>query len=162
LKPQLSLVLAVADNGVIGREGQLPWRLPDDLKHFRQVTLGKAVLMGRRTFQSIGKPLAGRRNLVLSRSDRELMAGAERVRSLDEALERLDGVAEVCVIGGAALYELTLPFASRIYLTRVQGSPPGDTVFALSNLNGWRESERVEHAVDERHRYAMSFITLTR
>jgi dihydrofolate reductase len=162
LKPQLSLVLAVADNGVIGREGQLPWRLPDDLKHFKQVTLGKPVLMGRRTFESIGKPLVGRRNLVLSHTQRELMAGAESVCSLDEALERVAGSAEVCVIGGAALYELALPSASRIYLTRVHGRPPGDTFFALSHLTGWRESERIEHGADERHLYAMSFTTLLR
>jgi dihydrofolate reductase len=162
LKPTLSLVLAVADNGVIGREGQLPWRLPDDLKHFKQVTWGKPVLMGRRTFESIGKPLAGRRNLVLSHSHREFMPGAEGVRSLNEALERVDGMAEICVIGGAALYALTLPSASQIYLTRVRGSPPGDTFFALSDLTGWREVQRMEHAADERHAYAMSFITLTR
>src|ERR1700689_2662698 len=108
---QISLVVAVADNGVIGLDGRLPWHLPNDLKHFKAVTMGKAILMGRRTFQSIGKPLPGRRNLMLSRGRESAMAGVETVRSLEQARELIGDAAELCVIGGAALYALALPWA---------------------------------------------------
>lgn len=161
MKAQVSLVLAVADNGVIGREGKLPWRLPDDMKHFKAVTLGKPVLMGRRTFESIGKPLPGRRNLVLSRGTRLPDAGVETVGSLEQVLE-LIGDQELCVIGGAEVYALTLPAADRIYLTLVHGSPTGDACFPLADLLDWQQVERAEHAADERHAYAMSFVQLQR
>jgi dihydrofolate reductase len=155
------LVVAIADNGVIGRDGQLPWRLPDDMKHSRNVTLGKPLLMGRRTFESIGKPLAGRRNLVLSHGATIAVAEVETVHSLQRALE-LVGDQELCVIGGAAVYALALPSASRIYLTQVHGTPEGDTCFPLSALGEWQEIERSEHPADERHGYAMSFVQLQR
>jgi dihydrofolate reductase len=159
---QIALVVAVADNGVIGRNGALPWHLPDDLKRFKQVTLGKAVLMGRRTFESIGRPLQGRRNLVLSRSDQLAHPQVEQPRSIDQALAMVVHVPELCVIGGSEVYALTLPLAQRIYLTQVHGSVPGDTWFPMPALVGWRETERIEHAADERHAYAMSFVTLQR
>jgi dihydrofolate reductase len=159
---QISLVVAVADNGVIGLDGRLPWHLPDDLKHFRAVTMGKAILMGRRTFQSIGKPLPGRRNLILSRGSESALAGVETVRSLEQAGALIGDATELCVIGGAAVYALALPLAVRVYLTAVHGSPAGDTFFPLSELRGWHELERFEHPADERHQYAMSFVTLTR
>jgi dihydrofolate reductase len=162
LKPSISLVLAVANNDVIGRHGRLPWELPDDLKHFKQVTLGKPVLMGRRTFESIGKALPGRRNLVLSRQNVIRVPGIEMVSGFEEAVERAGEAAELCVIGGAALFALALPLAHRIYLTRVHGSPPGDTHFPLACLNDWKELERVDHPPDQRHSYPMSFITLGR
>jgi dihydrofolate reductase len=155
-------VVAVADNGVIGLDGKLPWHLPDDLKHFKAITMGKAILMGRRTFQSIGKPLAGRRNLMLSRGSESPMAGVETVRSLEQARELIGDATELCAIGGAGVYALALPLASRVYLTQVHGSPVGDTFFPLSELRDWHELERCEHRADERHQYAMSFVTLTR
>jgi len=158
---QIALVVAVADNGIIGRAGKLPWHLPDDLKHFKSVTMGKPVLMGRRTFESIGRALPGRRNLVLSRADRLEMDGAEIVHTVDEARERVGEAAELCVIGGAEVYALTLPVAGSIYLTRVHAAPEGDTHFP-TELAGWREVERVEHPSDDRHAYAMSFIRLLR
>ena len=161
MKARISLVVAVADNGVIGRDGRLPWRLPDDMKHFRNVTLGKPLLMGRRTFESIGKPLAGRRNLVLSHGATLAVADVETVHSLQQALA-LVGDQELCVIGGAAVYELALPSASRIYLTQVHGTPEGDTCFPLSALGEWQETARSEHPADERHGYAMSFVQLQR
>jgi dihydrofolate reductase len=162
LKPSISLVLAVANNDVIGWQGKLPWDLPDDLKHFKQVTLGKPVLMGRRTFESIGKALPGRRNLVLSRQSVIRDTGIEMLGSFEEAVERAGEAAELCVIGGAALFALALPSAHRIYLTRVHGSPPGDTHFPLARLNDWKELERVDHPPDQRHGYSMSFMTLGR
>ena len=178
LRPRLALVVAVADNGVIGRQGGLPWHLPDDLRHFKAVTLGKPILMGRRTFQSIGRPLPGRRNLVLSRtaSDaglRDEANAVEYVRSLEEACERTADCEELCVIGGAQLYRLALARATRIYLTRVHAAVQGDAYFDLAGQparaqgrdevsDGWREVSRREHPADARHAYAMSFVQLER
>jgi dihydrofolate reductase len=159
---EIALVVAVADNGVIGRGGTLPWHLPDDLKHFKAVTWGKPVLMGRRTFESIGKPLPGRRNLVLSRAGMTKGAGVEVFASFESALEAVKDAAELCVIGGADLFALALPRATRVYLTRVHGSVTGDVYFPLSELSGWREAARKEHAADERHLFPMSFLTLAR
>lgn len=158
----LSLVVAIADNGVIGREGTLPWHLPDDLKHFKAVTLGKPVLMGRRTFESIGRALPGRRNLVLSRGTPLAAPGVETVASLEEALRRCADAAELCVIGGAGVYAAALPRATRIHLTRVHASPSGDVQFPDVDWALWRESARSEHPADARHAHAMSFLTLER
>jgi dihydrofolate reductase len=159
---RVALVVAMADNGVIGRGGALPWHLPDDLKYFKVVTFGKPVLMGRRTFESIGKPLPGRRNLILSRAAGGSAPGVEYVRSIEQARELAANAAELCVIGGAEVFALALPLASRIYLTRVHGAVTGDTYFPLRDFAGWRESQSVEHAADARHAYAMSFVTLER
>ena len=156
------LVVAVADNGVIGRGGTLPWHLPEDLKFFKAVTMGKPLLMGRRTFESIGKPLPGRRNLVLTRGASEYPAGVEVVASIDAALSLLPEIPELCVIGGAALFAQTLPVAQRLYLTEVHGAVEGDVHFPPWNRADWRETQRREHPADARHRYAMSFVTLER
>jgi len=160
--PRIAFVVAMADNGVIGRGGALPWHLPDDLKHFKAVTYGKTVLMGRRTFDSIGRPLPGRRNLVLSRSASESDAAVQHVASLEQARALASDAAELCVIGGAQVFALALPLAARIYLTRVHGEVSGDVYFPLAEFSGWREIERVEHAADARHAHAMSFVTLER
>jgi dihydrofolate reductase len=159
---QISIVVAVSDNGVIGRGGALPWHLPDDLKHFKAVTMGKPVLMGRRTFESIGRPLPGRRNLVLSRTHAAVAAGVERVHNLEQACALVGNTGELCVIGGAEVYGVTLRRAGRIYLTQVHASIAGDTYFPLQELKTWRELERVEHPADARHEFAMSFVTLDR
>ena len=156
------LVVAVADNGVIGRGGTLPWHLPDDLKFFKAVTMGKPLLMGRRTFESIGKPLPGRRNLVLTRGASAFPAGVEAVASIDAAQALLPEKPELCVIGGAALFAQTLPLAQRLYLTEVHGAVVGDVHFPPWNRADWRETQRSEHPADERHLYAMSFVTLER
>jgi dihydrofolate reductase len=160
--PRVAFVVAMADNGVIGRGGALPWHLPDDLKYFKVVTFGKPVLMGRRTFESIGKPLPGRRNLVLSRAAAASAPGVEYVHSVEQARTLAAGAAELCVIGGAEVYALALPLATRIYLTRVHGSVTGDVCFPLRDFAAWRASESVEHPADARHAYAMSFVTLER
>jgi dihydrofolate reductase len=159
---RIALVVAVADNGVIGRDGGLPWNLPDDLKHFKSVTLGKPVLMGRRTFESIGKPLPGRRNLVLTHGTLAAAEGVEVVASIDAALELVAREPELCVIGGAGLFEQLLPEATRIYLTRVHGEIAGDVHFPPWDAAHWHEIERREHPADARHAYAMSFLTLER
>jgi dihydrofolate reductase len=160
----MACVVAVADNGVIGRGGTLPWHLPDDLRHFKAVTLGKPLLMGRRTFESIGRALPGRRNLVLSRHapPPAAPAGIEYVQSLQQARALTAEAAELCVIGGAAVFALALPHATRLYLTAVHAVIEGDTWFPLQDLHGWRELARLEHPADERHAYAMSFLTLER
>lgn len=162
ISTQISIVVAVADNGVIGRAGALPWRLPEDLKHFKAVTIGKPVLMGRRTFESIGRALPGRRNLVLSRTTTASSAGVERIHSVEEACALVGNAAELCVIGGAEVYGVTLRCARRIYLTQVHGAVAGDTYFPLQQLKTWRELERVEYPADARHEFAMSFVTLER
>ena len=159
---RLALVAAVAANGVIGRGGALPWHLPDDLKHFKAVTLGKPVLMGRRTFESIGRPLPGRRNLVLSGGPAIGMPGIETVATMQEALRRCADADEVCVIGGAAVYAAALPLAHVIHLTRVHAAVDGDVRFPPLRMAEWRETARREHAADERHAHAMSFVTLER
>jgi dihydrofolate reductase len=158
----ISLVVAVAENGVIGREGGLPWHLPDDLKRFKALTIGKPILMGRRTFESIGRPLPGRLNLVLTRSSSWRHEGVVVVHSVDEALQRAGAATEICVIGGSGVFDLTLPLASRIYLTCVQAQVPGDTFFPVLDKQQWREVERIEHPSDARHAYKMIFSTLER
>jgi dihydrofolate reductase len=157
----LTAVVAVADNGVIGHEGGLPWHLPADLKHFKAMTLGRPVLMGRRTFDSIGKPLPGRRNLVVTRRPLEV-EGVEVFGSLEDALAAVADAPEVAVIGGAQLYRELLPRIDRIYLTRVHAEVAGDTVFPELGGAEWRETERRTQPADERNVYAMSFITLDR
>lgn len=158
----IALVVAVSDNGIIGQAGGLPWHLPDDLKHFKAVTMGKPLLMGRRTFQSIGRPLPGRRNLVLTRGGADFPPGIETVHSIGEAQALLPDAPELCVIGGATLYRQTLSLARRLYLTQVHGIVAGDVRFPGWEAAEWRETERREHPADERHRYAMSFLTLER
>jgi dihydrofolate reductase len=152
---------------VIGRNGQLAWHLPDDLRHFKTVTMGKPILMGRHTFESIGRALPGRRNLVLSSSAPAVpvaaaVNGVEWVSSLDQALILCAEAPELCVIGGAVVFTMALPRASRIHLTRVHADIDGDVHFPALNESEWRETQRVEHLPDERHAYAMSFITLQR
>jgi dihydrofolate reductase len=159
---RIALVVAVADNGVIGRGGSLPWHLPDDLKFFKSVTLGKPVLMGRRTFDSIGRALPGRRNLLLTRGSPGLPEGIEAVGSIEAALALVADAAELCVIGGAQLYAETLPRAQRLYLTQVHAHIDGDVYFPSWVLSEWRELERREQPADTRHAYALSFLTLER
>jgi len=125
----ISLIVAVAENGVIGRENRLPWHLPEDLRHFKRVTMGHPVIMGRKTHESLGRPLPGRRNIVITRQPEYAAAGCEVVHSLAGALALCSGADEVFVIGGAAVYGEALPQASRIYLTRVRTAASGDTRF---------------------------------
>jgi len=157
----LTAVVAVAENGVIGRAGGLPWHLPADLRHFKAMTMGRPVLMGRRTFDSIGKPLPGRRNLVLTRRPLDV-PGVEAVSSVDEAIALVGDVPEMSVIGGAQLWAETLPRIGRLYLTRVHADVDGDTFFPEIDPAQWREVERREQAADEKNAYAMSFVTLDR
>lgn len=159
---RISLVVAMTRNAVIGRDNALPWRLPEDLKHFKATTLGKPVLMGRRTFESIGKPLPGRANLVLTRATGWRADGVTVVHSLDEALEKVRDAEEVAGIGGADVFRLLLPLATRIYLTWVEAEITGDTVFPPLDMSQWREVSSRRFQADERNAYDMTFVTLER
>jgi dihydrofolate reductase len=160
--PLISLLVAASENGVIGRDHGMPWHLPDDLKHFKALTLGKPVLMGRRTYQSIGRPLPGRTNLVLTRATDWSVAGVTVVADLDAAIRAAGAAPELVVAGGAQVYALALPRATRIYLTRIHAIIEGDTRLPELDLHRWHEVSRVLHPVDARHPYAMSFVTLER
>jgi len=159
----LELVVAVAENDVIGRGNRLPWHLPADLRHFKSLTLGKPVLMGRRTYVSIGKALPGRTNIVLSRSAEFAPNDCLIAKTLDEARIAAGAHRTLMVIGGAEIYRQCLPLASRVHLTlvhtRIQG---GDTLFAGWRGAEWDESSRERHEADDRNAYAYSFITLER
>jgi dihydrofolate reductase len=141
---RLSLIVAIAANGVIGHKGDLPWpRLSADLQHFKRTTMGAPVIMGRRTFDSIGKPLPGRRNIVVTRDAARRFDGCEAANSLEDALAKAGDVAEAFVIGGAALFEEALARADRLVLTRVHQDYPGDVSFQ-PDLTSWREISRAE------------------
>jgi dihydrofolate reductase len=161
-QPLISLIVAMAQNGVIGRANALPWRLPEDLRRFRAFTLGKPVLMGRKTFESIGRPLPGRINLVLTRDRGWGAAGVIVVHSVEEALVQAGASEELVAIGGAEIYRLVLPFARRIYLTHVHADVPGDTYFPDFDPTQWADVEYSTHPADGEHAYPVTFVTLER
>jgi dihydrofolate reductase len=154
-------LVAMADNGVIGRDNGLPWHLPDDLKRFKAITLGHSVLMGRRTFESIGKALPGRRNLVLTRNPAWNAPGCEAVNSVDAA-RAIAGSSTLFVIGGAEAFSLCWPVIGRLELTEVHGDIEGDTRLAGFRRAEWREVFREAHAADAKHAWPFSFVTLVR
>lgn len=162
------MVLAVSENGVIGRGDSLPWDLPDDLQHFKRTTMGCPVLMGRKTFESVGRPLPGRTNLVLTRDGEWSAPGVEAFQNLDKAIDRaeqqalLDGAPALCVIGGAEIYRLALPRADRIVLTEVHGKVQGDAFFDLATLAGWKEISREKHPAGDRNSHDFSVVELVR
>jgi dihydrofolate reductase len=159
----LELVVAVAENDVIGRGNRLPWHLPADLRHFKSLTLGKPVLMGRKTYESIGKALPGRTNIVLSRSAAFAPGDCVVVKTLDDARVAAGDHSALMVIGGAEIYRQSLPLASRIHLTLVHTSiENGDTVFAGWRGAEWDEASCERHESDDKNAYAYSFITLER
>jgi dihydrofolate reductase len=161
-RPLVSLIVAMAQNGVIGRGNSLPWRLPQDMKRFREYTLGKPVLMGRKTYESIGRPLRGRANLVLTRHRGWYAHGVIVVHSLEEALAQVGPGEELVVIGGAEVYRLVLPLARRIYLTHVHADVPGDTYFPDFDPTQWADVECSTHPADDEHAYPVTFVTLER
>jgi len=161
-RPLLCLVVAVADNGVIGRDNALPWRLPADLAHFRRLTLERTILMGRRTWESLPGLLPRRRHLVLTHDPAFAAPGATPVGSLAAALAAAHGEAQLMVIGGASLYAQTLPSADRLYLTQVHAAPVGDTWFPPWTPAAWREVARHRHPADERNPIPMTFLELHR
>jgi dihydrofolate reductase len=157
-----SLVVAMSRNRVIGRENQLPWRLPADLAYFKRVTLGHPVIMGRRTWESIGRPLPGRMNIVVSRNPDYAAPGATVVGSLEEAWAAAGNAEEACVIGGTSLFAEALPIADRIHLTEVDAEVQGDTWFPPFDRSGWSELEVERHSRDERHEHPFRIVVLER
>jgi dihydrofolate reductase len=145
--PEIILVLARAANGVIGNEGGMPWHIPADLRHFKQLTKGRPMIMGRKTFDSLPGLLPGRRHIVLTRDKSWGEDGAEVVHSVEGALKAANGP-HVCVIGGAEIYEAFLPLADRIELTEIKAKPAGDTLMPAFNSDDWREVTRESHAAD--------------
>lgn len=160
--PLISLVVAMDRNRVIGLRGRLPWHLPADLAHFKRVTMGKPIIMGRRTHVSIGRPLPGRDNIVVTAHPEQVAAGCRVAGSLDEAVAMTAGASEVCIIGGASLFAEALPRAGRIYLTQVHAELKGDVWFPEFDREQWHEITRIERAADERNPYALSFVELAR
>jgi dihydrofolate reductase len=159
---KISVIVAMAANRVIGHENRLPWHLPADLKHFKATTLGKPVVMGRRTWESIGRPLPGRTNIVITRDTAYTAEGCVVVHSLDEAIRAAGEAAELMIIGGAELYHQALPQADTLHLTLIHGEFAGDTHFPEWRQDEWRETGRVDHEPDENNSHAYSFITLER
>lgn len=164
---RLAVIVAVADNGVIGRDNSLPWHLPEDLRYFKRVTLGKPIVMGRKTFESIGRPLPGRTNIVISRNPEFEAAGVLVVRSLDEALELAAevagdaGASELVVIGGAEIYRLAIPRADRLYVTEVHADIEGDARLPDVAWAEWEETRRERHAAAE-NSHDFSFVVYDR
>jgi dihydrofolate reductase len=161
----ISLIAALDRNRAIGRAGAMPWHLPDDLKRFKQLTLGKPVLMGRKTALAIGRALPGRRNLVLTRGGRVPFDGMEAVASVDAALRAAagDGAGELCVIGGAQVYALTLPLATTMRLTLVDTAVDGaDAFFPAFDAGDWHAVSREQHEADARHAFAFEFVEYRR
>jgi len=160
----ISMIAAVAENRVIGNKNTIPWHLPADFKYFKETTLGKTVVMGLNTFNSIGgKPLHGRKHIILS-NDPNYVAPADCAvaQSIDEAVEMIKDVPEVFVCGGASVYKQFLPLAQKLYLTYVHASPEGDTYFPEVNLKEWKETRRVDCKADEKNKYDYSFVVLER
>jgi len=160
---KISLVVAMDRNGVIGRDNTLPWRLPDDMAHFKRVTMGHPVVMGRRTWESLGgKALPGRRNIVVTRQQDFAAPGAEVVHSLEQAWGAAGEADEACVIGGTMLFAETLAAADVIHLTEVDTEVEGDTWFPSFDRSQWVEREVARHPADARHAYPFRILELTR
>ncbi len=166
--PKLALVVAVGENGAIGKDGDLPWRMSSDLKHFRRVTLGKPIVMGRKTYESLGRVLDKRLNIVVTSNRGFEAPGGAVVHSLDEALalgraEAVEtGAEEIAIIGGEALFRDALPFADRIYLTEVHAAPNADTWFPQWNRADWHEVSRIRFEPGPKDDHPMSIVVLER
>ncbi|MEM7312084.1 MAG: dihydrofolate reductase [Planctomycetota bacterium] len=164
---RISLVVAHTRNRVIGRDGDMPWRLSNDLKNFKRLTLDHSILMGRKTFKSIGRPLPKRQNIVLTRNAEYSQPGITVVHTWDEALNAARSsqeykTDELFIVGGAQIYAIALPHADRIYLTEIQAELDGDTFFPEIASEEWQEISREEHAASEKNDYDHSFVTLER
>ena len=157
----ISAVVAIAENNAIGKNNQLLWHLPNDLKHFRKITSGHTVIMGRKTYDSVGKPLPNRRNIIITRQNIEI-PGCEVVASVNEALALCADEPEVFIVGGAEIYKLAMPKTNSIYLTIVHQNFDADAFFPEIDMTEWTETERERHEVDEKHAIPYSFITLDR
>ncbi|MEJ2417973.1 MAG: dihydrofolate reductase [Exilibacterium sp.] len=165
---RLALIVAMAENRVIGRDNQLPWHLPNDLKYFKKMTLGKPIIMGRKTFESIGKPLPGRRNIVVTRQSDWRREGVQVGHTLEQAVSlakqiaAAEGNSEMLIIGGAALYRESLPLADRLYMTKIHEMVEGDAFFPPLKEEDWCELSREDCNSDANNPYNYSFVVLQR
>lgn len=155
---KLAIIVATDQQGLIGKENDLPWKLSADLQYFRRVTMGKPLIMGRNTHESIGRALPGRKNIIVTKSEDYQAEGCTVVNSIADALLACDQFEEVMVMGGASLYEQLLPKADKLYLTQVHASLTGDTWFPEWQKNEWSELSREDHQADEKNDYDYSFI----
>jgi dihydrofolate reductase len=159
---KISIVVAMAANRVIGRDNQLPWHLPADLRHFKQLTMGKPILMGRKTHESIGRSLPGRTNIVITRDEGYSAEGCVVVHSIEAAMEAAGTADEIMVIGGAEFYRQVFPYTDAIYLTLIHEDFEGDTLFPELSDSEWREVERTACEADEKNPHRYSFVRLDR
>jgi len=159
---QITIVVAISENNAIGKDNQLLWHLPADLKHFKNKTTGKTIIMGRKTYDSIGKPLPNRRNIVITRQQGLYLAGIEVVNSLDEGLALCRDENEVFIIGGAEIYRQALPLVDKIELTRVHQEFEADAFFPELDQETWKETWKENHLPDEKNKFAYTFATLER
>jgi len=153
----LSMVVATANNRVIGKDNDMPWHLPADLAYFKKTTLGKPVIMGRKTYESIGRPLPGRQNIVISRDINYKAEGVETVTSVDAALALVSEVEEVMVIGGGAIYQHCLPAADRLYITHIEAEIEGDTQFPFYDTNIWKKVSSSLRLADDKNAFNLEF-----
>ncbi|HEB82219.1 MAG TPA: type 3 dihydrofolate reductase [Gammaproteobacteria bacterium] len=158
----VSMIAAMDRNRLIGNKNQLPWHLPADFAHFKAVTMGKPIIMGRKTFESIGKPLPGRRNIVLTRNEGQRYEGVDCVSSFEEALALVPDEDEVMIIGGSSIYEMLLSRADRLYITFVEADFEGDAWFPSIDPDVWQEVESSAHPADEKNAYECRFVTFER
>jgi len=156
----ISLIAAMARNRIIGKDNDMPWHLPADLAHFKRVTMGKPVIMGRRTYESIGFPLPGRKNVVITRNADYAPEGIVIVDSIEAALSEVGDAGEVMIIGGGQLYREMLPYADRLYLTQIQADIEGDTEFPDYTVFEWKEIDREVYEADDKNAYDLEFVTL--
>jgi len=162
LRPRISIVAALARNRAIGRDNAMPWRLPEDLKRFKRLTLGHAVIMGRRTFESIGSPLPGRDNIVITRSPDWSRSGCIAVRSLEAALAAIGAARDAFVIGGAQIYALAMPLAQRLYMTEIARDYEGDAFFPEFDRSQWHEVSRERHTAGDPEAFDYAFVVYDR
>ena len=161
-QPRISLIAAMAENRAIGIDNRLPWRLPADLQHFKRLTVGKPIIMGRNTWESLPGLLPDRLHIVLTRNSGYSADNCQVVTSIDDALAAAGAVEEVMIVGGATIYEAFLPLAQRLYLTLVHSKVEGDTFFPPFNEAEWTITEREDHQPDEKNSLAYSFLTYSR
>ncbi|MCU0318154.1 MAG: dihydrofolate reductase [Amoebophilaceae bacterium] len=159
-----SLIVAKTDNHVIGQGNQLLWHFPKDLQHFKRITMGHHVIMGRKTFAAINKPLPGRKLIIVTRNPNYQVSGCTVVHSITAALAVAEqmGETEVLIAGGGEIYQATLGLADKIYLTEIKAKLEGDAFFPTIHANEWKEVKRTHHPADEKHRYAYNFVELIR
>jgi dihydrofolate reductase len=158
----ISIIAALAKNRVIGKNNKLPWNLPGDLKHFKKLTLGKPIIMGQKTFESIGRPLPGRTNIILSLDENFKPQGCIVAHSIEETLKTLKHEKEIMIAGGASVYKQFLPLVNKMYLTLIDANFEGDAYFPEFNWEDWEVIERIENQSDKENPYKYTFLTLQR